>query len=696
MSADDFVGILKGKRVKLTLRSASYFGVVERLNSDRTLTLTDVVDVKDGRRFPGTKLFFGRDILNDNNDGDDSDYVSFEVVDELNEKFGPAIATKNRVYLFDILLLGARAFKNGLFMILQSTCILKVVHDCRGLASALMAQFGVSLTNVFDTQVADVMCFHSDTGGFLPDRVSTLQEVVTLYLKVPSSRLSSLRMKSQLTKEEREMWYVRPCPMSLLKVMALGVIHLQSLRLVLLDTLMRDYMALVDSYLSGSLWEPGEVEHITMSSVLELPRELRGLEQERCERQRVAVQSYKVTQQGLLDRYNPLTETPPKATPPPTALPVTTQLSQTPPKATIPPTALPVTAHLSQTPPKATIPPTTLPVTTHLSQTPPKATIPPTTLPVTTHLSQTPPKATIPPTALPVTTHLSQTPPKATIPPTTLPVTAHLSQTTPKATLPPTTLPMTTHLSQTPPKATPPPTTLPMTTHLSQTPPKTMPLTLPMTTHLSQSPLKATPLPQTPPITTDRMGPRIAAHHVSHHTQPPPSAPALVPLHIQIPTSSPQVTKVPSLQSTAPAPSPAPTVLSLAPPPAAAAAAAPRASSSPSGPGMKGLMLDMFGRGRPLSEAPQAATLPSRGRGFLQLQIAPAVSQVPKDGFTPRAPEDSRMCPGAVPGLAGDTAAPRDPSDAGVWRGYIPALGRGQLNPCSSALSQSFVSFRKM
>jgi len=60
------------------------------------------------------------------------------------------------------------------------------------------------------------------------------------------------------------MWYVRPCPMPLLKVMALGVIHLQSLRLVLLDTLMRDYMALVDSYLSGILWEPGEVEHITM------------------------------------------------------------------------------------------------------------------------------------------------------------------------------------------------------------------------------------------------------------------------------------------------------------------------------------------------------------------------------------------------------------------------------------------------
>lgn len=44
------------------------------------------------------------------------------------------------------------------------------------------------------------MCFYSETAGFLPDRVSALQEVVSLHLKVPSSQLLSLQMKSQLTK----------------------------------------------------------------------------------------------------------------------------------------------------------------------------------------------------------------------------------------------------------------------------------------------------------------------------------------------------------------------------------------------------------------------------------------------------------------------------------------------------------------
>lgn len=64
--------------------------------------------------------------------------------------------------------------------------------------------------------------------------------------------------------EERQIWQKRPCPVPLLKVMALSVIHLEPLRLVLLDTLMTDYVALVDSYLNSSHYEPGELEHVSM------------------------------------------------------------------------------------------------------------------------------------------------------------------------------------------------------------------------------------------------------------------------------------------------------------------------------------------------------------------------------------------------------------------------------------------------
>nr|XP_040054849.1 piRNA biogenesis protein EXD1 isoform X2 [Gasterosteus aculeatus aculeatus] len=264
-------------------------------------------------------------------DEDNEDYVNFIVIDEFYEKFGSAvmhikkqhvigvgadgvelfkhdrlcwlqIATKTKVYLFDIMILGDRAFKNGLSMILQSKHILKVIHDCRAIAGCLSVQFGVKLANVFDTQVADVMGFSSKTGGLLPDRVSTLQEVVSLHLKVPPSQLSSLQIKSQLTKEEREMLYKRPCPMPLLKVMALSVIHLLPLRLVLLDSLMIDYVALVDSYLNSGYYEPDELQHVGMESVFELPRELKQLEKMR---QEWAVDHYPVTERGLLDRFNP-------------------------------------------------------------------------------------------------------------------------------------------------------------------------------------------------------------------------------------------------------------------------------------------------------------------------------------------------------------------------------------------------------
>lgn len=263
---------------------------------------------------------------------EEEQFVNYVVVDEFHEKFGPAVmhirkqqviglgldgigafqnerlcwlqvSTKNQVYLFDILLLGARAFWNGLSTILESMNILKVMHDCRRISGCLMAQFGVNLVNVFDTQVADVMHFYAETGGFLPTRVSTLQEVISVHLKMPLSRLSSLSIKDQLCREDREVWYVRPCPAPLLKVMALSVIHLLPLRFTLLDALMSDYTSLVDSYLKTGQENLVRTEDIGKTGP-ELPQELREIEVIKRERQKWAVEHYNITKDGLLDRYN--------------------------------------------------------------------------------------------------------------------------------------------------------------------------------------------------------------------------------------------------------------------------------------------------------------------------------------------------------------------------------------------------------
>lgn len=364
-----FLDTFKRKRVKLTTKSSSFVGVVQRVNLNKTIILEHVEELQSGTRLPGAKLFFGREILNVEfalssshqssdpesckvsgvgalsvseyqpyrrmlmeEDEVDEQWVNFVVVDDFHEKFGPAlthirhqrvigvgadgvgtfhqerlcwlqVATRDKVFLFDILMLGARAFKNGLSTVLASERILKVVHDCRGIASSMMAQFGVGLVNVFDTQVADVVHFYTLTGGFLPERVSTLQEVVSYHLKIPSGCLSSLKIKEQLVVEDKEMWYARPCPAPLLKVMAISVIHLQPLRLVLLDLLMSDYTDLVDSYLRSAQDDPVGTENIG-EAAMELPKELRELETIRNMRRTQAMQFYQLTQDGLLKCHN--------------------------------------------------------------------------------------------------------------------------------------------------------------------------------------------------------------------------------------------------------------------------------------------------------------------------------------------------------------------------------------------------------
>uniref|UniRef100_A0A3B4YZG4 Exonuclease 3'-5' domain containing 1 n=1 Tax=Seriola lalandi dorsalis TaxID=1841481 RepID=A0A3B4YZG4_SERLL len=306
-----FMNVLKGKRVKLTLKTSSYLGVVQRINPNKTLILhllpaghkhfvvvIDVISCILRQLLVAVMAVMHikkQSVISVGADGVE--------IYQHGRLCWLQIATKNKVYLFDILLLGARAFKNGLSMILENKHILKVIHDCRAISGCLIAQFGVKLTNVFDIQVADAMCFYSETGGFLPDRVSTLQEVVSHHLKLYLYVLESMCVFLQ---EEKEMWYKRPCPVTLLKVMALSVIHLQPLRLVLLDALMTDYMALVDSYLNSSHYEPDELEH----SVLELPRELRQLQQMHHERQEWAANHYPVTQHGLLARFNPRAKSP--------------------------------------------------------------------------------------------------------------------------------------------------------------------------------------------------------------------------------------------------------------------------------------------------------------------------------------------------------------------------------------------------
>ncbi|KAI5278684.1 Pirna Biogenesis Protein Exd1 [Manis pentadactyla] len=257
--------------------------------------------------------------------------VTYIVIDQFQQKFGAAmlhikkqsvlsvaaeganvcrhgklcwlqVATNSRVYLFDIFLLGSRAFNNGLQMILEDKRILKVIHDCRWLSDCLSHQYGIFLNNVFDTQVADVLQFSIETGGFLPNCISTLQENLIRHLKVAPKYLFFLEERQKLIQENPEVWFTRPLSPSLLKILALEATYLLPLRLVLLDEMMSDLTTLVDGYLNtyreGSADRLGGVEPTCM----ELPEELLQLKDFQKQRRERAAKEYRVNEQGLLMR----------------------------------------------------------------------------------------------------------------------------------------------------------------------------------------------------------------------------------------------------------------------------------------------------------------------------------------------------------------------------------------------------------
>ncbi|XP_025921596.1 piRNA biogenesis protein EXD1 isoform X3 [Apteryx rowi] len=391
LSSEHFGAIL-GRNVKITLKCGVFQGVLQHVNPDRSLLLRTVKNLETGRSAPGAKMFFGHEIVNvelldepgsgkgtatlsectsaveGNTEADtdgwadcgsrsspcislesqlrawnslkkhlsgkeEEENVEYTVVDCFQQKFGSAIATKRRIFLFDIFLLGPQAFKNGLQMVLEDRSILKVMHDCRWISDCLSHQYGVLLSNVFDTQkaqaylapvflvtlsgpltsveavgyrysalVADVLQFSMTTGGFLPHRICTLQECLMQHLKISSRSVALMKCRQQMAWENPDIWFLRPFPPSLLKTLALKAMYLLPLRSSLMDKLMSDLTALVDNYVNAFRDRSGDRLGSTKPTCMELPEELHQLADFQKLRRKKAVEDYKMNENGLLIR----------------------------------------------------------------------------------------------------------------------------------------------------------------------------------------------------------------------------------------------------------------------------------------------------------------------------------------------------------------------------------------------------------
>ncbi|XP_067847262.1 piRNA biogenesis protein EXD1 isoform X2 [Heptranchias perlo] len=342
------------KRVRITLVCGTYSGCLRHVDAaTKAVVLDQVEDLENKRKLPGVKMFFGYEIKNleildalqsgsankppnvDNDErrklevptvsspekafrgkyfseleDEDLDYV---VIDQFHQKFSPAIATQDQIYLFDIFLLGAVAFKNGLKMVLEDSNILKVIHDCRLLSDCLYHQYRVDLTNIFDTQVADVLQFSSEAGGLLPSCVSTLEECLVRHLYLPSTKVLFLQHNAHAVKVNPKVWTCRPLPPRLMQSAGLKVRYLLSLRSALMDKLMLDFTTQVDNYLSMYRNMPSITLGCAENYSLELPYELKELTIIQRLRRGDALKNYRTDENGLLVRPHPHFEKKPKA-----------------------------------------------------------------------------------------------------------------------------------------------------------------------------------------------------------------------------------------------------------------------------------------------------------------------------------------------------------------------------------------------
>ncbi|OCT68790.1 piRNA biogenesis protein EXD1 isoform X1 [Xenopus laevis] len=261
----------------------------------------------------------------------DEEEVGYTIIDQFQPIFGPAIrhlqnqkvisigavgqnicrhgklswlqfATRSRVYLFDVLVLGSKVFKNGLQMVLEDKGILKVIHDCRWLGDILSHQYGIILNNVFDTQVGDVYLFSMETGGFLPHGTRTLEECLIHHLSMLPSKVSFLAHRQTLTKEYHDIWFDRPMDPTLLKLLSLEVTYLMPLRSAMLDAMFSDFTLLVDGYLNAYRRGTADILESPELLVAELPKELQQLRVLQQMRREKALKEYDVNNKGLLTR----------------------------------------------------------------------------------------------------------------------------------------------------------------------------------------------------------------------------------------------------------------------------------------------------------------------------------------------------------------------------------------------------------
>ncbi|XP_038055757.1 uncharacterized protein LOC119727771 [Patiria miniata] len=160
------------------------------------------------------------------------------------------ICCVNQVFIFDVLSLGPSVFTQGLAEVLESPAVVKVMHDSRWTSDQLYHQYSVKLTNVYDTQAADVLIRMRQLNGELPHKLCSLPECLLEYLHMSMGEVYPQWMNEQARENEADScWVKRPLPPKLLLLAAGKASHLPELRVVTLHHLLAEFTASVEVFL---------------------------------------------------------------------------------------------------------------------------------------------------------------------------------------------------------------------------------------------------------------------------------------------------------------------------------------------------------------------------------------------------------------------------------------------------------------
>ena len=139
-------------------------------------------------------------------------------------------ASISKIFIFDIIILGKSVFNTrkengaGLGALLEGR-VLKVVHDSRHDCDSLLSQFGVRMTNIWDTQVAFRMLKRQQEVSTEPLPIS----LKTLLLKFTGLKEEDCQVKvagKERMQDDKGFWKTRPLNEEALKYARFDVEHL--------------------------------------------------------------------------------------------------------------------------------------------------------------------------------------------------------------------------------------------------------------------------------------------------------------------------------------------------------------------------------------------------------------------------------------------------------------------------------------